>query len=265
MIRLHKGAGIFFLIVLFLATGCSSMKSGEKKPHQDVLRVGITPNYPPIIFKADGKIIGAEVDFAKRLGEKLKLDVDFVELAWDKLIPALFTGKIDIIMSGMSITDARKIRINFTEPYLRTGLIAAMRSEDITRYTSVQDILSTSSWVGVIENTTGDAFVQKNLLRANRSAFTNISDAVFALKQRKIDLFIHDAPAIAWTVSENEASLQALWQFLNEDYLAWGVRYDDEDFLITINKVLKVWKSDGTLDRELVRWLPYLKRIRSVQ
>ena len=264
MIKLYKGAGILLLIGFFFVTGCSSVgiHNGEKKPRQGLLRVGITPNYPPLIFKADKEYIGAEVDFAKRLGETLKLEVDFLELSWEQLIPALITGKIDIIMSGMSITDARKIRINFTEPYLRIGLLAAMRSEDAFRYTSVQDILDTGSWVGVMENTTGDVFAQKNLRRANRLAFLKISDAVFALKQKKIDLFIHDAPAVAWTVSENEASLEALWEFLNQEHLAWGVRYDDEEFLNTINKILKVWKSDGTLDRDLVRWLPYLKRIR---
>jgi ABC-type amino acid transport substrate-binding protein len=264
MIKLYKGAGILLLIGFFFVTGCSlfGIHNGEKKPRQGLLRVGITPNYPPLIFKEDKEYIGAEINFAKRLGETLKLEVDFLELGWEQLIPALFTGKIDIIMSGMSITDARKIRINFTEPYLQIGLLAAMRSGDASRYTSIQDILSTSSMVGVMENTTGDAFVQKNLPKANRLVFVKISDAVFALKQKKIDLFIHDAPAIAWTVSENEASLQALWEFLNREHLAWGVRYDDEEFLDTINKILKRWKTDGTLDRELVRWLPYLRRIK---
>ena len=263
MIRFYKGVGILLLIGLFFVTGCSSLgiRSGEEKPRLGPLRVGITTNYPPLIFKAEGKYIGAEVDFAYRLGDMLKREVEFFELGWEELIPALFTGKIDIIMSGMSITDARKIRINFTEPYLQIGLLAAMRSEDVPRYASAQDVLSTSSWVGVMQNTTGDAFVQKNLPNANRLAFNRIYDAVFALKQKKIDLFIHDAPAVAWTVSENEASLQALWVFLNRDHLAWGVRYDDEEFRETINKVLKSWKTDGTLDRDLVRWLPYLKRI----
>ena len=264
MMKLYKGAVILLLIGLFFVTGCSllGIHSGEEKPRQGLLRVGITPNYPPLIFKADGKYVGAEVDFAYRLGAALKRDVEFLELGWEELIPALFTGKIDIIMSGMSVTDARKIRINFTEPYLQIGLMAAMRSEDASRYSSIQDILSTTSWVGVMQNTTGDAFVQKNLPNANRLAFNKIYDAVFALKQKKIDLFIHDVPAVAWTVSENEASLQALWEFLNRGHLAWGVRYDDEEFCDTINKTLKSWKTDGTLDRGLVRWLPYLNRIK---
>ena len=112
-----------------------------------------------------------------------------------------------------------------------------------------------------MENTTGDVYVQKNLLRANRIPFQKISDAAFALRPRKIELFIHDAPAVAWMISENEASFQAYWELLNQEHLAWGIRYDDEELLEMINAIIKSWKADGTLDRVLNRWLPYLKRL----
>ena len=225
------------------------------------LRVGMTTNFPPIIFTIDGKPSGVEVDLALRLGDSLRRPVRFIELGWNEQIPALLAGKIDIIMSGMSITEARRVRINFTEPYLKAGLATAMRAEDASRFDSPRNIQEADVTVGAMVNTTGDAFVQRNFPNAIRIAFRTMRDVVYALKNRRIDLFIHDAPAIAWLVSENEAELKGFWQLWNIEYLGWGLRREDRDFLASLNSILTQWKNDGTLDKVLNQWVPYLKRI----
>src|SRR5262249_54888242 len=66
-----------------------------------ILRVGVTPTYPPIIFKQNQQLAGVEVELARRLGARLGRPAQFVELRWDEQIPALIAGAIDIIMSGM--------------------------------------------------------------------------------------------------------------------------------------------------------------------
>jgi len=227
----------------------------------DPLRVGVTPNYPPVIFKIDGSLSGAEVDLAQLLGESLRRPVSFVELAWDEQIPALLAGKIDIIMSGMSITEARKVRINFAEPYMKAGLATALRAEDASLYDSQRKMQEALVTVGAMVNTTGDAFVQRNFPDAIRISFRTMNDAAYALKNRRIDLFIHDAPAIAWLVSENEAELKGFWQLWNVEYLGWGLRRGDQDLLASVNSILTKWKNDGTLDKVLNQWVPYLKKV----
>jgi polar amino acid transport system substrate-binding protein len=221
----------------------------------------VTTNYPPIIFTIDGKPSGVEVDLALRLGDALRRPVRFIELGWDEQIPALLAGKIDIIMSGMSITEARKVRINFAEPYMKAGLATAMRAEDASRFNSSRNIKEAPVRVGAMVNTTGDVFVQRNLPNATRIAFRTIKDAVFALKTRRIDLFIHDAPAVAWLVSENEAELKGFWQLWNVEYLGWGLRRENQDLLASVNAILSQWKKDGTLDKVLNRWVPYMKQL----
>jgi ABC-type amino acid transport substrate-binding protein len=225
------------------------------------LRVGVTPNYPPIIFTIDGKLSGVEVDLALLLGDALRRPVRFIELGWDEQIPALLAGKIDIIMSGMSITEARKVRINFAEPYMKAGLGTAMRAEDASRYNSPRNIQAASVPVGAMINTTGDAFVQRNFPNAIRIPFRTMKDAAIALKNRRIDLFIHDAPAIAWLVSENEAELKGFWQLWNVEYLGWGLGRENRELLASVNDMLNKWKKDGTLDKVLNQWVPYMKRL----
>jgi ABC-type amino acid transport substrate-binding protein len=223
------------------------------------LRVGVTPTYAPVIFKLGGRLAGIEADLAVRLGQALGRRVVFVEVAWEDQIPALLAERTDIIMSGMSITDARKLRIAFTEPYLESGLLAAMRKEDASRFTAREILLSTSASVGVVEGTTGEAFVRQSFPYARKVVFSRESDGALGLKRRTVDLFVHDAPSIAWLVSENETELALLRQLLNSESLAWGVRRGEVDLLARINGLLQAWKGDGSLLALLQKWMPYLK------
>ncbi len=254
----------FILLAVPFLFSCATT---QEQPHvsqtgNNSLLVGVTPNYPPIIFKVDGKLSGVEVDLARRLGDALRRPVSFVELEWNEQIPALLAGKIDVIMSGMSITEPRKVRINFSEPYMKIGLATAMRSEDASRFNSAAEIQKSNATIGAMVNTTGSAFVQSNFPHAVTRVFRTLDEAGIALKRRRIDLFIHDAPAIAWLVSENEAELKGLWQLWNVEHLGWGMARENRDLLVSINAILARWKNDGTLETVLNRWVPYAKRFK---
>lgn len=222
------------------------------------LRVGVSTNFPPIIFRQNNRILGAEADLARALAQALNRPLEFVELTWERQIPALLGGQIDIIMSGMSITRARAVRVAFTEPYLRSGLFPMMRPEDLGRFATRQKILQTNATVGVVRGTTGDAFVQKNLPRARIWYLATGLDAPLALARYKIDLFIHDGPALAWIASENEGQVAVRYEALNEEYLAWALRREDAALRAQVNDVLRLWQEDGTLTTVLQTWLPYL-------
>jgi len=263
MMRLMVRIVLLTLAALAFA-GCASTRTDSPPPQpvkSNALRVGVSPDYPPMIFKQNDKITGAEADLAIRLGDALGSPVQFVELAWDQLIPSLMEGKIDIIMAGMTITEARKVRINFTDPYLKSGLVALMRAEDAWEYGSLQKIRETVSRVGVVKDTTGEAYVRANLLdAANIIPLAAANEAAPALKNRRIDLFVNDAPSIAWLVSENE-TLKGFWEPLNQEYLGWGVNRDDTKLLRQVNFVLKTWKKNGTLKEVLSKWLPHWKSL----
>ncbi|MCK5426409.1 MAG: transporter substrate-binding domain-containing protein [Thermodesulfovibrionia bacterium] len=266
MFKLHIKIVLLVFITLVLSN-CTTTKDVAKvenieQPLQSLL-VGVTPDYPPIIFKQGGEIAGVEADLARMLATELGKPVKFVQLKWEKQITALLEGKIDIIMSGMSITRARRIRINFSDHYLKSGLVTMMRIEDAQKYDSVENIKRNLLNIGVVAATTSDVFVRKNFPNAIRIvALQKAGDAPTSLRTRSIDIFVHDAPSIMWLVSENEANVTALPEPLNEEYLAWGVRKNDEELLKQVNGILSKWKKDGTLNRILLRWLPsqYLER-----
>lgn len=247
-------------IILLTLVGCATtgVKTGEATVP---LLVGVTPVYPPIIFKlGTAEITGLEVDLARRLAVELKRPIKFVEITWEEQIPALLAGKTDIIMSGMTITQARQVRITFSEPYLTSGLMIAFTAENATKYTSLKVITEYIPAVGFVAGTTGEAYARNNFRDGNRMVpVKSASEAALALKNGRFDIFVFDAPAIGWIVSENEAELRLLPELLTLEYLAWGLRREDRELLVTVNALLNKWKNDGTLKESIKKWLPYWK------
>jgi ABC-type amino acid transport substrate-binding protein len=249
---------VLIILITFVVSSCTATHATQVKPNPaNVLRVGVAPYYPPIIFRQDGMIAGVEADLAQRLAKELGKQVQFVEVRRQELIPKLIAGKTDIIMSGMSITKARKVRVDFADQYLKSGLLPMMRFEDSARYDSNESIRQEILSIGVVAGTTSEVYIRKNFPNAVRiAAFPKAGDGAVSLKDRAIDIFVHDAPSIMWLVSENETHLTSHWEPLNTEYLAWGIRRDDQEFLNQVNDILKKWKNDGTLNRMLLKWLP---------
>jgi polar amino acid transport system substrate-binding protein len=256
---------IFFIAGLLLTTGCVSgdRKSPESvaiPPDINILRVGVTPNAPPLIFKQANKIVGLEADFAKELAKYLDKTLRFVELKWEDQIPALLENRIDIIMSGMTRTALREVRISFTNRYLESGQMALIRREDAARFSTGIFSLSTSSAIGVIENTFGEYFVDERYSSVEKKRFSTPQAAVKAVIDKKIDMFIYDGPMVLYLASENEnKGLTALFALLTKEDLAWGVRKDNTDLLNSANSFLKNPENEEILRKMTQYWIPYAR------
>jgi len=250
----------FFLLV---ALGCSGTQEAtrEQTPAAAPLRVGITPDYPPMVFTLDGKIAGVESDLAQRVARGLQRPLRFEPMKWDRLIPSLQEDKIDIIMSGMTVTEARTMLIDFADPYFRGGLLACMRADEQDLYKSLDEIRNTAGNVGVIPGTSADAYVTRYFPRARKIVIAEVDHAPMELKTRKIDLFVADGPAVVYLVSRNESEVAGFWTPLTREDFAWGVRRGNAELLASVNALLARWKGDGTLRAVLVHWMPYLERI----
>jgi ABC-type amino acid transport substrate-binding protein len=247
-------------VILAFGSGCTAPRQSAP-----ALRVGMAPDYPPLAFERDGQADGAEADFARVLGAQLGRPVTFISFKWEQLIPALQNGSIDIIMSGMSITPTRQLSVAFSEPYLTNQLRAIFTRANAARFKAPRDITNASVRIGVMPGTTADTFVQANCLKAARVALNTRPDAAFYLLQNpQIDVYIDDTFALAPILSAHEGSLTFMKPPLVENSLAWAVRPDDSELLRQVNAVLARCNSDGTVDRILTRWIPYLKEYESL-
>jgi ABC-type amino acid transport substrate-binding protein len=222
-----------------------------------VLRVGLSADYPPLHYKQEGKIVGLEVDnataVAKILGRKLVLfEYSFLELA-----TALEQGRIDAIMSGISVTEERAKTISFADPYMEVGQMAIFHTEKIGSFAQPRAIYRKNIRVGVEPGTTGASFAKKELPDAKITFFVDPAAAFYALRDDTLDVYIHDAPT-SWHLASSADfdDLISTYKLLTTESLAWAVAPGNTELLTELNRALRMMKSQGTLDYIINRWIP---------
>lgn len=221
------------------------------------LRVGMSADYPPLHFKQDGRFVGIEADNAKAVGKILSRRIEIVQLPLEELVAALQAGKVDVIMSGLSVTAQRSAQVQFTESYLRVGQMAIMHKSKLGRFSQPWAVYREGVRVGVKAGSTGADFAQRELPDAQVTAFENTEQAFTALRTDAIDMYIHDAPT-SWELAngmEND-DLISLYSPLTEEMLAWAVRKDDDALAGDLNRALRLMQGNGSLQYILNRWIP---------
>ena len=249
------------MVWLTLATACTPgpapVSTRPRAQEQGPLRVGVAETAPPVIFEQDDQPAGIEADLARQLGAALGREVQFVSIYWPNLILELRAGRIDIIMAGMSITDARKRRVAFAQPYLVVGQKALIRAADEQKLGTIGAIRVTGRRVGVEKDSTGEQFARSNLPRAKTFALPTLEAAVKALIAGQIDVVIHDSPSIQWSAGKHQdQGLLAVPGRFTTESLAWAVDPDNTELLAAVNAVLDKWQQSGQLKETLSRWLP---------
>ena len=254
----------FFLCAVLFAGlfACTPQVKQTTKLAADpsILRVGVTSDAPPLIYRSNDTVAGLEADFARRLGKFTGKKVEFIEVDRDKKVSSLLNGEVDIIMSAMSITDARKYQIAFTAPYLRSGQILLVRLEDKAKFTTgIYSLMNSRHVIGTMRNTTGDLLITETIKGAKVKRFKKTSDAVKALIAKDIDALVYDAPMVCHFAAINEnQKLAPILTLATEEYLAWGVRKEDTELLQQANAFLQNLKDTNKLQGMISSRIPYM-------
>jgi ABC-type amino acid transport substrate-binding protein len=245
-----------FLLLLLCTLSAVSLAAGG-------LRVGVSADYPPMIYKQEGRIVGLEADNAKAVGGILGQELTLVDMPFAQLIPALQAGEIDVIMSGMSVTPERSAQVTFTDPYMEMGQMAIITTENAAKFSQSWSIFRPGVRVGVEPGTTGAEFAASELKEAQVKFFNDSAAAFAGLRKNEIDLYVHDAPT-SWqlaTTGENR-DLISLYTPLTNEQLAWAVRKDDQRLADSLNDALRTMKGNGSLRYILNRWIPVTVEVR---
>jgi polar amino acid transport system substrate-binding protein len=243
-------AGWFALALCVSTMFAADPPSATSEP----LRVGVSPVFPPMVFKQGKELAGVEVDLARALGEHLGRKIFFVEVPWVDQIEALNEKRTDIIMSSMSVTTARKFVVNFSQPYLVVGQMALVRREDRNKY-ALGFPLSPDGTLGVLKGTTGEFLVQRDFPKAKRKAFNSSSEAVQALIKKRADLFLSDSTLVWYLAGVHAADgLSVVPIALSQEQLAWAVRKSDDALLTAVNAFITQEAKDGIFTKVFRRW-----------
>jgi polar amino acid transport system substrate-binding protein len=220
-----------------------------------VLRVGMEPGYMPFQMKdTKGNIIGFDVDMAKAMAKAMGVKLEIVPTAWDGIIAGLLTDKFDIIMSGMTITQERNLKINFANPYISVGqtIIADKKHAGKTWKELDKPEYTIVTKLGV----TGEIAARKMFSKAKIRTFETEADAAQEVLNGKADAFVYDKPYNAVFYSQKAATGKII--HLDEDLtyepLGWAIRKGDPDFLNWLDNFLNQVKNDGVYDKIYTKW-----------
>ncbi len=213
-----------------------------------VLSMGTNAEFPPYEFYEGDKVVGIDAEIAQAIADKLGMTLVIKDMAFDSIITAVDTGKIDMGMAGMTVTEERLQSVNFSTSYA-TGVQVVIVKED-SPITTVDDLFGTSNYtVGVQTSTTGDLYAtwdieDKQLGTVQR--YNKGADAVAALASGKIDCVIIDNEPAKAFVAANTGLKILDTEYAVEDY-AICLDKDNTELLDKINTALGELIADGTV------------------
>lgn len=225
-------------LVLFLMLIMSTLTFAKGK-----LYVGTNAEFPPFEYLDKGEVVGFDIDLVKAIGKKLDMEIVIKDMAFDGLIPALETNKVDIVIAGMTASDERKMAVNFSNPYYTANQVIILNdnNNDIKTFDDLNGKL-----VGVMLGFTGDVVVSE--MKDVKSKKYNASyAAIMELQNNKIDAVVLDSETALNYVKNNKGLKLAETSGEPEEY-AIAISKKNSELLNKINTALDELKKDGTYE-----------------
>ena len=242
-------------LALSLTAGCGGTKKEEPKkaaPAQKVLRVGTEPSFAPFEFEKKGskELTGFDMDLIRAIGKKLNRKVEIGNMGFDALIPALKSGNIDIVASGMSITPERKKAVDFSDSYYVSGLIVVV-NKDNNSVKGIDDLKGKK--VAVQIGTTGADRAAK-IPDVKVSTFNANSEVFMELKNKGVDAVIIDLPVAAYYLTQGgKDSAKLVGKAMDAESYGFAVNKGN-NLAAEVNNALVELKKDGTYDKIYKTW-----------
>ena len=253
------------IVAVFALVGAAfaaDIELAKKSTLEDILRrgelrVGFEAGYVPFeMTDKNGNFVGFDIDMAKEMAKAMGVKFVPVNTAWDGIIPALLSKKFDIIMSGMTVTQERNLRVNFADPYIVVGqtiLLAKKHEADVKSYRDLNDAKFTvTSKLG----TTGEQAVRRMIPRANYKSFETETEAFLEVLNGRADAYVYDLPNCVYLYAQQgEGKVVFLDEPFTYEPLAWAVNKGDPDFLNWLDNFLRQVKNDGRYERIYNKWI----------
>jgi polar amino acid transport system substrate-binding protein len=242
-------AVISVLAVIAVFTGCSK-ESGGLTLKKGVLMVGMEIGYPPMEYMADdGKTpIGFDVEFSKALAKKMKLEVEFVDTAWDGIFAGVNTKKYDCIISSVTINEARQAAHNFSKPYIQNTLAIVLPKNSKYNIKSPADLAGLG--VAYQEETTADDYMTdlaEQGMKFTPYEYDKVMYCFDELRLGRVDVIITDL-LVAYEYIARSEIFEIVWQGGDEEF---GVcmRKGNDALTTAINKAIDELFEDGSMLR----------------
>lgn len=263
----RKTCRLLLIFTLFLAVGSevvpaqdiqqqlTRQSTVEQVIQRGVLRVGMDTFLPWAMKDKKGNFIGFEIDVARRLADDMGVKIEFVPTKWSGIIPALLTGKFDVIIGGMGILPQRALKVNFTQPYDYSGMAIVASKKLADGFDSLDDFNSSKVEIACKLGTTAVAAVKKHMPQARLRLFDDEAQAYQELRNGNVHAVVGSAPRPAYeALNYPETLFLPIEGTFTREPIGFAIRKGDVDTLAFFNSWITNVEYEGWLKERHHYW-----------
>jgi polar amino acid transport system substrate-binding protein len=253
------------LVCVFVLSLAASTSAGENQRNlaaesaieqiakRGVIKVGMDVFVPWAMKDKKGELIGFEIDIAKKFAKDMGVKIEFVPTKWSGIIPALITGKFDVLIGGMTITTQRNLKINFTRPYYYTeqGLMAHKKKAAGFK---VSDFNSPGVTIAARLGSTAAVAAKQQFPKAKLRLFDDEPAAVQELRNGNVHAMVSAQPLPSSTALEYPDTIMVYDEVMMLEAIGIGVRKSDNDTLNLINNWIEINRNNGWIQGRYAYW-----------
>ncbi|MHB8909690.1 MAG: transporter substrate-binding domain-containing protein [Syntrophales bacterium] len=227
----------------------------EQVMKRGVLRVGMSTFVPWAMQDKSGNFIGFEIDVANRVAQDMGVKAEFIPTKWSGIIPALLTGKFDIIIGGMGIRPERNLKVNFSIPYDYTGMSIVAHKKLAAGFKKLADFNNPSVSIASRTGTTAAAAAQRFMPKAKLRLFDDESQAIQELLLGRVHAVVASAPLPAFqAIAKPDKLFLPLKEDFTREPIGFAIRKGDFDSMNYLDNWIRVTEAEGWLKDRKHYW-----------
>ncbi|WP_422361536.1 substrate-binding periplasmic protein [Reichenbachiella sp.] len=251
---------LFVAVIVLLSSDLAAQNRLAKIIDSGTLRVGLTGNQPPFSMKnKNDQLIGFDVDLGNLIATSMELKLEFVEMSFAELLPNLKEGKVDLVISGMTITPRRNLEVAFVGPYMISGKSILTNEKTLINATNPQDI-GADLRVITLDGSTSEKFVENYMEHVKVELVQNYESAIQKIITDESDVMVADYPTCAYAMLRYpDKGMVVLDRPLTIEPIGIALPYDDALFINMMDNFIESLEATGVLVLMEEKWFenPY--------
>ena len=248
----HKMSSVLFILVLFMNVifiGCTKRQQHGLTIKEGILTVGVEMGYPPMEYYDTDSVtpIGFDIELTKALADRLGLQVEYLDTAWEGILAGLDTYRYDIAIN-VTILPERQNKYNFTKPYIDSSMTIVTLKDFFVKIEKPEDIENYS--VGYQGDTTAQYFTERlsnKGISFQTFAYDKILNCFDDLKLGRLDLIVVDNLVAFDYAGKNNSPFGVVWQGSTDEFISICLKKENDVLTIALDNALDELFADGTL------------------